>query len=195
MDTCTVCGTEKVDLVKNGFPFCLSCYNKSMANAYGHQEIKEIEKLEVVDEHGFAHTFKLEGYSLGQDIQWGAFECLDEEARKNGRQGYEFKIIEDSQIPQDEAVEKLRSIVLHNMKNTSLKKTESPFYDETLLSRDDFHFSLNDEGFAYISVGKDNTLKLIIDGYEISSDEFLKMLSRMEAYQFHWKFSDSWENS
>lgn len=191
--TCEFCGKptephQSVNLgsMDEGYKhLCLACYNASIAEYAGIDfEHVDFEPLILGDAVGNEHEFRFGLRLCGDRVVLDAHENTAE-----GVLGYEFQVIGHN--PQEEPLE-LFGRLLEKMRRAlsmrHLRETELGF------------LGIGDEGVvrATISCDLENDSServplLVVDGREITWDEFGRMLMTYEGFQFKMEIFDKSE--
>jgi len=168
---------------KNGHQLlCLKCYNNMMAEQFGIAfEHVSFNPITLKDNDGMNHTFSFRTRLLGERVIIDAIERLDDD-----KQGYELSIIGEV----EEDLFDLFKVLFERIRRTLSRKHIEPC-DIT-----QYRITQQDTVRGYISSNcneiDDNPL-LVIDGKEICWNEFGKMLSTFEGFNFKLEIFDKTE--
>ena len=187
---CGACGQNKpgydiahVGSAENGYrPLCSRCLNTEVAKAAGMEgfEHAAFESIGISDCNGEIHAFHFRTRLLVSGIALDAFELRD-----GNPAGYIFQIIgnlgEDQFVLFGRLVEKMRRAL-------SVKH----------LNNDDYGLQISDQGIVRGRIESDESPDgglplLVIDGSEISWEQFGHMLMTFEGWQFKLTISDKSE--
>ena len=185
--TCDECGQSVpgYDTVHYGSPgggfqdLCTQCFNEAVALRSGLENFENIklEPIGITDCAGELHQFHFQTRLLGNMVTIDGFELVE-----GYPDGYKFQIIGE---PEDDLFVLLGKLVQKIRKTLSIK----------YLVHDERHgLQIKDMEVrgridsAYPEVEREPVM--IIDGREISWDEFGRMLMSFEGWQFRMGFSD-----
>lgn len=185
--TCDDCGQSVpgYDVVHYGSAnevfqkLCTQCFNAAVALRNGLAEFENIklEPIGITDCAGELHQFHFQTRLLGNMVTIDGFELVD-----GNPDGYTFQIIGD---PEDDLFVLLGKLVQKIRKTLSSKYLEEDerhslqIKDMTVQGRIDGDYS-----------GPERVPVVVIDGREISWDEFGRMVGIFEGWQFRMEFCD-----
>ena len=184
--TCEGCGTVTAgyDVVSYGSmesgyrQLCSRCFNAEVASTQGLEDFENIQFHELVmtDCAGEAHTFHIRTRLLGTMVALDAFEL-----KREGPAGYQFQIIGD---PEGDLMSLLGRLVERMRRALSVKHLAQSEHglqiaDKTVRAR---------IGFDATNAGR--IPLVVIDGREVSWDEFGRMLMTFEGWQFRMEIAD-----
>lgn len=183
---CEACGTmvPAHDVVSYGSTgggyrqICSQCFNAEVASANGleHFENLRFEQIVMTDSAGAAHEFHFRTRLLGSMVAVDAFEL-----KRGAPAGYQFQILGD---PDDDLLSLLGRLIERMRRSLSVKhlvKSEQGLQiaAETVRARIDW-----DET-------QDGRIPLlVIDGRDVSWEEFGSMLMTFEGWQFRMEIRD-----
>ncbi len=185
--TCDECGQSvpSYDVVhygsqEDGFKkLCTQCFNAAVALRSGVESFENIrlEPIGITDCAGELHQFHFQTRLLGNMVTIDGFELVD-----GNPDGYTFQIIGD---PEDDLFVLLGKLVQKIRKTLSVKYLE-----------DDAHHGLRIKDMEVRGriesdySDADRVPVMVIDGREISWDEFGRMLMMFEGWQFRMEICD-----
>jgi hypothetical protein len=187
---CAACGTAvpSYDVVSYGSiergyrALCTSCFNTEVASALGLKRFEHVRLQPIVmtDCAGEQHEFRFRTTLLGDVMALEAFEF---EAGMPG--GYQFEMLGK---PDDDPLPLLGRLIERMRRSLSVRYLETGedgfrIMDQTVCGRIDWDES-----------GDGRTPLLVIDGREISWDEFGRMLMSFEGWQFRLAIRDRSED-
>ena len=187
LSTCEICSAKVpgYEIIHSGNMeagyrrMCTSCFNASMADRMGLEDFdnSRIDPIRLVDSDGQEHEFHFTTHLFGDKLALNAFEM-----KEGVRDGYEFQLIGD---PEEERF-KLLGLLVQKIRRA-------------LASR---HIQL-DPRFGWQVVDQcvrgriesdldqpERTPMLVIDGQNISWEEFGRMLMTFEGWQFKLNLLD-----
>lgn len=160
---------------------CTKCFNTEVAEADGLEgfEHAELAPVEITDCDGQAHLFHFRTRLFGPGIALDAFEVRDRDPA-----GYQFQVIGE---PEDDPLALLARLIERIRRALSVKhvKVGSPglqIADQVVRGRVDWDGA--QDGRVPL---------LIIDGREITWNEFGRMLMSFEGWQFKLEIRDKRE--
>ncbi|GAB0119800.1 DUF7713 domain-containing protein [Acidisoma sp. 7E03] len=183
---CEACGTTvpEYDVVSYGSiecgyrALCTNCFNAEVAGALGleHFEHTPLAPVVMTDCAGDQHEFHFRTRLLGEIMVLEAFEL---EADVPG--GYQFEIVGE---PADEPLVLLGRLIERMRRSLSVRYLENGEHgvqitDRTVCGR--IEWDAAEEG---------RTPLLVIDGQEISWDDFGRSLMTFEGWQFRLEIRD-----
>jgi len=186
---CEVCGTAvpSYDVVRYGSmeqgyrDLCTSCFNAEVASALGleHFEQVRLAPMVVTDCVGEQHEFQFRIRLLGEVMALDAFEL-----KAGVPRGYQFEILG---TPDDDPLPLLGRLIERMRRSLSVRYLESReggagIADQMVCGRIEWGES-----------GDGRTPLLVIDGREVSWDEFGRMLMSFEGWQFRLAIRDKSE--
>lgn len=183
---CVACGeaTPTHDIITIGGidegdrQICSRCFNAEVAGLHDLQDFENVrlEPIGLVDCAGERHVFHFRTQLLGHIVALDAFEL-----HEGVPSGYQCQMIGD---PEDDLlgllgrlVEKLRRML--SVKHLTSEDPEPQIAAQTVRGRIDWDDS-----------AVERTPLLVIDGREISWDEFGRMLMAFEGWQFKLEIVD-----
>ena len=184
--TCSSCGRTVVSPQRvnygskeSGYDvLCDKCYNLESAKSSGVENFQhhDFEPVRLVDCAGEAHEFHFRTRMFGTGVSINAFEVL------NGQAGYRFQVIGDPAEDQMVLIGRLISKIRRALSVKHLKDTEFGLRIEN---------DLPVRGRIGWDPDEDGSIPLVvIDGREISWDEFGRMLMTFEGWQFKLELID-----
>lgn len=158
---------------------CGRCFNEAVASRLGLEGFEHVdfEPVHMIDARGVEHEFRFQTRLFGAGMAIEALELHDER-----RAGYEFQVIGQ---PDDDALELLGKLI--GKMRRALAQTH---LDDT-----DHGPQVNDGLIVRGKVSSDPDVEhrvpmLVIDGREISWEEFGRMVATFEGWQFRMEFVD-----
>jgi hypothetical protein len=157
---------------------CNRCFNEEVARRDGidFQHV-EFDPIEMVDAAGQPHTFHFRLHLLGDQLSLDAFELRDEEPR-----GYQFQALGD---PEGDLFAMMGQLVERMRRALASRHLE---YDKQFgwgiadfLVRGRITWDEEQDGHAPL---------LVIDGREITWEQFGRMLMSFEGWQFKLEIHD-----
>lgn len=183
---CGACGTTvpAYDVVSYGSiehgysALCTSCFNAEIARTLGleHFEHVRLDPVVMTDCAGEQHEFHFRTRLLGDLMAIEAFEL-----KSGGPSGYQYEILGD---PSDEPLSLLGRLIERMRRSLSLQYLANceggvQIADRTVCGR--IEWDETEDG---------RTPLLVIDGQEISWDDFGRMLMTFEGWQFRLLIRD-----
>ena len=188
---CEACGTAvpTCDIVSSGsieggyLALCTRGFNAGVASALGveHFEHVQLEPVAMTDCAGEQHEFHFRTRLLGDVIALEAFEL-----RAGVPDGYQFEIVGE---PDGEPLSLLGSLIERMRRSLSIRYLESSeagvrIANQTVCGRIEWDKS-----------GDGQTPLLVIDGRDVSWDQFGRMLMSFEGWQFRLAIRDRTEDA
>ncbi len=183
---CEACGTtvpgyDSVNYgsMEDGYrQLCTHCFNADVASRMGLERFENVRFDQVVmtDCTGEAHEFQFRTRLLGSMVSLDAFEL-----KRGEPAGYQFQILGD---PDDDLLSLLGRLVERMRRRLSVKHLEQSEHglqiaDQTVHAR------------IESDVTQDERMPLlVIDGREVSWEEFGRMLMTFEGWQFRMEIGD-----
>jgi hypothetical protein len=162
---------------------CTRCFNAEVASALGLEHFEHVRLAPVVmtDCAGEQHEFHFRTRLLGDVMALEAFEL-----RAGVPDGYQFEIVGE---PDGEPLSLLGSLIERMRRSLSVRYLESGEGDariaeQTVCGRIEWDES-----------GDGRTPLLVIDGQDVSWDEFGRMLMSFEGWQFRLAIRDRSEEA
>jgi hypothetical protein len=186
---CEACGAEvpSYDIVNYGSiedgyrKLCTKCFNAEVASRIGLEEFENVhfDQIEMTDRAGKAHEFHFRTRLLGSMVSLEAFEL-----KRGAPGGYQFQILGD---PEDDLLSLLGRLVERMRRSLAVRHIESSEHgtrivDKTVRAQIDWDETM--DGRVPL---------LIIDGQEVSWDEFGEMLMTFEGWRFRLELGDKSE--
>ena len=183
---CEACGTAvpNYDVVNYGSidggyrQLCSQCFNAEVASAMGreHFENCRFDQVVISDCAGEAHEFHFGTHLLGSMVAVDAFEL-----KRGEPAGYQFQILGD---PDQDVLPLLGHLVERMRRTLSVKHLVESDYglqiaDQTVRAR--IKWDETQDGRMPL---------LVIDGREVSWEEFGRMLMTFEGWQFRMEIRD-----
>jgi hypothetical protein len=183
---CEACGTAvpAYDVVSYGSmedgysTLCTTCFNAEIARTLGleHFEHVRLEPVVMTDCAGEQHEFHFRTRLLGELMVLEAFEL-----KAGGPNGYQFEIVGD---PAGEPLSLLGRLIERMRRRLSVQYLECgedgvEIADRTVCGR-----------IEWDETGDGRTPLLVIDGQEISWDDFGRMLMTFDGWQFRLAIRD-----
>ncbi|MDD3227530.1 MAG: hypothetical protein PHG56_08315 [Tissierellia bacterium] len=173
----------KLDNTEN---LCLDCYNKVVSELIGIKDIEDYSKdIYIYDNNGKLRQFSIYHMFFGDKVSWFAKEV-------NG--SYEFSIMEDAYSDQTKAINKLCLKTIKGVTNKTLRESNEGYYIDNALHRGNKQYSLNDYGVIQISDDENGRACFIIDGVEVSQEEFASLLTQFAGFNLEYKIKDITED-
>ena len=187
---CAACGTAvpSYDVVRYGAiergyrELCTSCFNAEVASALGleHFEHVRLEPVVLTDCAGEQHEFHFRTRLLGDVMALEAFEL-----RAGMPDGYQFEILGD---PDGDPLPLLGSLIERMRRSLSVR----------YLVRDEHGIHIAEQTVCgrieWDEFGDGRMPLLVIDGRDVSWDEFGRMLMSFEGWQFRVAIRDRSED-
>jgi hypothetical protein len=188
---CAACGTAvptydvvSCGSIEHGYrALCTRCFNAEVASALGleHFEHVRLEPVVMTDCAGEQHEFHFRSRLLGDVMALEAFEL-----RADVQDGYQFEIVGE---PDGEPLSLLGSLIERMRRSLSVRYLESGeegarIADQMVCGRIECDES-----------GDGRTPLLVIDGQDVSWDEFGRMLASFEGWQFRLAIRDRSEEA
>ena len=152
---------------------CSKCYNETMAEAAGLDfDHLSFHPITLADTEGMNHTFHFQTRLFGDNVLIRAMEI-----RGDGPRGYEFSIVGDA----DEDLFALFTKLIERLRRElSRKHIEPSDFTRYGITNDDIvrgRITWDDDTGGEVPL-------LVIDGKELSWDEFGRMLMTYEGFHF-----------
>ena len=187
---CATCGqvTPDYDIVKYGSiedgyrELCNQCLNAEVAKSDGLDKFEYVrfEPVELADCTGEAHVFHFRTRLFGPGVSLDAFELRDGHPA-----GYEFQIIGD---PQEDQLALLGRLIEKIRRALSIKHLKDGELGPQIADR------LAVQGRIEWDAAEDGSVPLIVvDGREITWEEFGRMMLTCEGWQFRLEIRDKSE--
>ena len=183
---CQGCGTVTAayDVVsygsmKGGYrQLCSRCFNAEVASRQGleHFENIQFDELVMTDCAGKAHTFHFRTRLLGTVVALDAFEL-----ERGEPAGYQFQIVGD---PEGDLLSLLGRLVERMRRTLSVKHLAQDTHDLQIAGttvRARIGYDAANDGLVPL---------VVIDGREVSWEEFGRMLMTCERWQFRMDIAD-----
>jgi hypothetical protein len=161
---------------------CTKCFNTELAESGGLDSFAhaELEPVELTDCDGQAHVFHFRTRLFGPGVALDAFEVCDEDPA-----GYQFQVIGE---PEDDPLELLARLIEKirralSIKHVTVGSLGLQIADHQVL-RGRIEWDKAEEGRVPL---------LVVDGREITLDEFGRMLMAFEGWQFKLEIRDKSE--
>ena len=157
---------------------CLRCFNQAMAQRCGVEfEHVKFEPIAMADRAGNPHEFHFATRLLGDITSVEAFELID-----GSPGGYEFQVIGDAEADLWGLMAKLIERIRGALSVSYLCEQRGELHIEGQSVCGQITSDLDDDGYRLPA--------LVIDGREISWDEFGSMLSAFEGWKFKLQIVD-----
>ena len=161
---------------------CNRCFNEEVASA-GEIDFSHVqfEPLEIADAAGTAHRFHFEVRLLGDRVALEAFELVND-----GPGGYQFQVIGDAEEDLFELMGKMVPRIGRLLAQQHLKTEAhiSGLHIADLLVRGRITWDESEDGRVPM---------LVIDGREITWEQFGQMVMGFEGWQFRFEIRDQSE--
>lgn len=158
---------------------CGRCFNADMAKRAGLDNFEHVrfEPIGMTDVGGSAHDFHFRAHLLGDRVALDAFEL-----REGHPAGYQFQVIG---APQDDLLALLGRLIEKMRRALAIRHIED--------SR--FGLHVTDQGIVRGKIDCDlddeeGMPLVVIDGREVSWEEFGRMVATFEGWQFKLEFRD-----
>jgi hypothetical protein len=188
---CEGCGklTASYDIVSYGSEdrgnrqLCTQCFNAEVARQFGLADFAnvQLEPVGMIDCSGQAHQFHFQTRLLGNIVSLEAFEL-----RRGSPGGYQLEVVGDSEGDLFELlgrlIEKIRRAI--SIKHVSDDGHGLQILEQTVRGRIDWDETEVDRGPL-----------VVVDGQEISWEDFGRMLMAFEGSQFRLELIDRSEES
>jgi hypothetical protein len=187
---CEACSAEvpSYDIVNYGSIdsgyrlLCTKCFNADVASRAGLDEFENVhfDQIEMTDRAGKAHEFHFRTRLFGSMVSLEAFEL------KHGSPGgYQFQILGD---PEDDLLTLLGRLVERMRRSLAVRHIEPGDHGTQIIDKT-----------VRALIDSDATMDgrvplLIIDGQEVSWDEFGEMLMTFEGWRFRLELGDKSED-
>lgn len=158
---------------------CSRCFNEEVARAGGLDfEHIQFDPVEMTDASGLPHRFHFNLHLLGDRVSLRAFELKDGDPG-----GYEFQVIGD---PEGDLFVLMAQLIERMRRMLAIRHLE---YDE---QRQNLHIAdLIVRGHVSWDTEQDGRVpRLVIDGREVTWEQFGRMLMTYEGWQFKLEMYD-----
>ncbi len=157
---------------------CLRCYNNGLVEEYGLDfEHADFEPVKLKDARGVERIFEFDTFHFVSGVSLTAFELRDGE-----RRGYEFKVMG---APECDLLELFGRLFQKMQRGLALRHLAD---GEGGLSIGDTHTA---RGRITCDLDRDERLPLVVvDGQELSWEQFGSMLMSYEGWQFKLELRD-----
>jgi hypothetical protein len=162
---------------------CNRCFNEEVARAGGIEfSHVQFEPLEMPDAAGIVHRFHFEVRLHGDRVALEGFELVDD-----GPGGYQFQVIGDAAVDLFELMARMVARMRQSLARQHVKD-EAPFglHIADCLVRGRISWDEERDGQAPM---------LVIDGQQISWEQFGRMLMAFEGWQFKLEMLDRSEEA
>ena len=166
---------------------CVQCFNTQMAERVGIQNFENnpLEPISIVAADGAVHRFHFQARLLGDMVTLDAFEL--EEGKPAG---YQFQLIgtpgEDRFLQLGRLVQRIRE----TLATKYLEDGKHGLQIKDMEVQGSIEADMADEGYSSLECGP----ILIIDGREVTWQEFGRMLTTFEGFQFKLQIVDKSED-
>lgn len=165
--------------IENGYrQLCSQCFNAEVAGAQGLEDFENLrfDQIVMTDCAGEAHEFHFRTRLLGSMVAVDAFEL-----KRGAPAGYQFQILGDA----DEDLLSLLGRLVERMRRSLSVKH---------LVRSEHGLQIADRTVRARIDSDETTIErmpmLVIDGREVSWEEFGRMLMTFEGWQFRMEIGD-----
>ena len=161
---------------------CRRCFNMEAATAAGLDDFEHVdfEPVRLTDSGGKPHEFHFRSFMFGTGVALDAFELRD-----GNPAGYQFQVIAE---PEEDQLALLGRLIEKMRRALAVKHIADSEHGlqitEPLVVRGRIDWDAEQGG---------STPLLVIDGREISWDEFGRMISGFEGFQFKLEIRDKSE--
>lgn len=162
---------------------CTQCFNADMASRVGidHFDNSQLDPISMADGEGALHTFHFQTRLLGAIVTLEAFELRD-----GVPAGYQFQLIGD---PGEDRYEQLARLVQRIRDAVATKYLEDGAHGlqiKDMEVRGQIDADMSDDGSQF----GERAPMLVIDGREITWEEFGRMLMTFEGFHFKLQIVD-----
>ncbi len=185
--TCDACRQQAADhdvvnygSMEAGYQrLCGRCFNEAAASRLGLPDFDHVdfEPVRLVDARGVEHEFHFRTQLLGPGVAIDAFEL-----REGSPAGFSFQVIGD---PDDEPLVLLGQLIEKMRRVLALTHLEDTEYGPQVNDRLTLRGTVSSDPEEDLRVPM-----LIIDGREITWDQFGRMVAAFEGWQFKLEFRD-----
>lgn len=172
----------RLDSEKGNRPLCSQCLNAEMAQEEGLDKFEHVQfdPVELTDSEGATHLFYFRTHLFGPGVSLNAFELRD------GREaGYRFQVIGN---PDDDLLVLLGRLIEKMRRALSLKHVENGEYGLEIADHQVVRGTID-----WDDAEDGRVPLLIVDGREITWDQFGHMLMTYEGSQFKLEIRDKSE--
>ncbi|WP_342616745.1 hypothetical protein [Rhodoferax sp. GW822-FHT02A01] len=190
INSCERCGKSAPSHVLTHFAvesgtllLCIQCFNAKIARRSGIEAFDntELEPIAITDADGISHTFHFQTRLLGPMVTLDAFELRD-----GTPGGYQFRLIgdpgEDRYTQLAHMVQKIRDALASKY----LKDGEFGLQIRDMNVQGQIEADLSEESELF----GNRAPMLVIDGREVSWEEFGRMLMTFEGFEFKLQIVD-----
>lgn len=193
---CTICGKE-VRVWFNDVPYCLDCYNRMMDHRTG-MESPTIDSYRILalDAEGHAVEYGIERFSTGTKSIWTATEDVsDDDSRRSW--GYVGRTVstvadlleEDESEAFDELMLKAQRLTAHA--SADAHPIRPGEYWPNTARRGNAVVNANETGVAHITCDDNGKHCVVVDGQQLTAEQFLDMLMCYEGFDMYWRMCDA----
>jgi hypothetical protein len=184
-DTCrqeiAVCDSVHYGSTEAGYRLlCSRCFNEEVARQ-GDLDFQHVQfdPVEMPDSAGATHQFHFRVHLLGDQVALNAFELKDGAPR-----GYEFQVLGDAEADLFSLMAQMIERMRRALAMRHLQKERGQFHIADMTARGHITWDSDEDGRVPL---------LVIDGHEITWDDFGRMLMTFEGFQFKLEIHDKSE--
>lgn len=181
---CKKCNsTESTIHVVNDGDFCLDCHNDYMAELLGINKMDDFPRIiSGYDADGIIHRFEISNMIMPGFFVWKAEEIEG---------GYQFEILVKPEENQTVAIEHLHQKILTGLGYKTLTHLSDRYFIDNAIQIDKEQYSLNSVGTCRIQHAEEkNQACLVIDGKNISLQDFGRALTTFEGFNMDFQIRD-----
>lgn len=163
--------------------FCLDCYNDIISRAFGTEKFDNYSRhISVYDIDGEIHRFEVWNMLLPEYSIWHADEIEG---------GYQFEVMTGLSDNQSDALNHLHQKILLGIGYKSLQEYSGESFIENAYHADEKQYSLKEAGSGRIEdTSEKGGYCIVIDGQEISFEDFGRMASTYAGFNMVYQFCD-----
>jgi hypothetical protein len=162
--------------------FCTQCYNQKIAKYLGlNFDHVSFDPITLNDIQGHPHTFYFRTRLIGDQVALAAYEDL-----KDDSDGHHFEVLSDAE---DDLFNVFKLLFERMKRALSIKYLEQDQYNQYQITNDDtVRGRITSDVDAH-----DRSPLLIIDGVEVTWEDFGRMMSVYEGFNFKVEIYDKTE--
>lgn len=183
---CDQCHNHEAVIHIDNSGLCLVCHNKAMEGLLGVELTHDFSsKIAVLDVEDVLHQFEISNMLLPGFSIWRAVEVDGD---------YQFEVLTAPENNQMEAVEHLHHKIIEGLSYKSMKRSSSKHKISNAININNAQYSLKSVGTCRLEYSEDEPISLVIDGQQVSFNEFGYALTSFEGFTMDFQIRDSTED-